>query len=205
MGIAYADPIIANADVSRSVVSDFVGWGGFSGRSLEDIIQTHGRQVRAIIRGILRSHAADWSDVEQTVWIRIMERIDSFRGQAECGTWIYRITTNICYDYLRRLASSRLADNSENLDIYAIENASVDARIAHKDLVGRLMRVLSKSDARLFRDYADGASVAELAVIYGLTPNTVKTRIFRIRRKLIARYERLEASGHVRRRRYENA
>lgn len=201
MGIAHVSLSTSDAGISGNAIVNFAGRSCFGGKplELEDIIQTHARQVRAIIRGILRSHSADWSDIEQTVWIRIMERIDSFHGRSDFGTWVYRIVVNICYDYLRRIVNSRLADDPGDLNTYATKDVSVDARIARKDLVFRLMRVLSESDAQLFRDYADGTPVSELAATYNLTPNTVKTRVFRIRRKLIKQYERLETAGNARR------
>lgn len=41
-------------------------------------------------------------DLVQESLMQIYRSMPSFRGECSIGTWVYRITTNVCQDYLRR-------------------------------------------------------------------------------------------------------
>lgn len=44
----------------------------------------------------------DAEDLTQEVFIRVFQSLDSFRGNAEFSTWLYRITVNICLNHLNK-------------------------------------------------------------------------------------------------------
>lgn len=48
------------------------------------------------------ANRADAEDITQEVFIRVYQKLGSFRGEAQLSTWIYRITMNCCLDCLRR-------------------------------------------------------------------------------------------------------
>jgi RNA polymerase sigma factor (sigma-70 family) len=47
----------------------------------------------------------DALDVTQDVFIKVYEKMNSFRNEAELSTWIYRITVNTSVDFIRNLSS----------------------------------------------------------------------------------------------------
>lgn len=155
-------------------------------------------KVRAIIRGLLWSHSADWEDIVQSVMLHVVRAIPNFHGECEPLTWIYRITTNECYDYLRCLRSHRsvicMSDLSESDALKAecqpAREPAADVRASRRETLTRLMSTLDPQSRALLVARADGAKIGELSVRFGLTVTTVKQRLYRTRRKLQESYRR---------------
>ncbi|MGA3205858.1 MAG: RNA polymerase sigma factor [Bryobacteraceae bacterium] len=117
-------------------------------------------------------------------------------------TWIYKITVNECYDYLRKKRVRKLvyeSDFSEE-DAKRIEAsdpavdpaAPIDKRLAQRDLVTKLLSKVSEEDRNLILlKEVEGHSVEELASMTGLNENTIKVKLFRTRQKLLKAAQRL--------------
>ena len=74
---------------------------------LEYLMRRFGPQVQRIAYYYLRDlYLAE--DVAQEVFYRVYRDLDKFRGESSYYTWIYRITVNLCRDYLRSAALRRL-------------------------------------------------------------------------------------------------
>ncbi len=50
----------------------------------------------------LTNNPSDAEDLSQEIFIRLMDKIESFKGDAKFSTWLYRLATNQCLDWLRR-------------------------------------------------------------------------------------------------------
>ena len=55
---------------------------------------------------------SDAEDLLQEIFLSAHRKLDGFRGDAALGTWLYRLATNQCLDYLRSRAArtSQLTD-----------------------------------------------------------------------------------------------
>ena len=60
----------------------------------------HGRIYQTCYR--LMGHPQEAEDITQEVFVRAMEAYDRFRGDADPGTWLYRIAVNQCLNVRRR-------------------------------------------------------------------------------------------------------
>lgn len=59
------------------------------------IVQRHQRQVYQVCYRFLGSHE-DASDLAQDVFVRAYRGLQGFKGQSSIGTWLYRISVNVC-------------------------------------------------------------------------------------------------------------
>ncbi len=111
-------------------------------------------------------------------------------------TWIYKITVNECYDYLRKKRVRKLvyesdfsADDSqrvENSEPAADHAPAVDQQLAQHDLVFKLLSKISEEDRSLILlKEVEGHSVEELSQMTGMNENTIKVKLFRARQKLV--------------------
>ena len=48
-------------------------------------------------------NSEDAEEAAQDVFLRIYRSIDTFRGESKITTWIYRITSNVCINRLRKM------------------------------------------------------------------------------------------------------
>src|SRR5580692_12741408 len=118
--------------------------------AFREIVERYQAKVFSIIYGILRNHN-DAEDIAQQVFSKIYFSIQNFDFRSSLLTWIYKITVNECYDYLRKKRVRKLvyeSDFSEE-DVRRMENSETavepavpaDRRLAQRDLV---MKLLSK-------------------------------------------------------------
>lgn len=65
------------------------------------LVENYQHQVVNLAYGMLSS-TEDALDAAQEVFIKVYRNIDRFKGKSSLSTWIYRITSNVCKDFLRK-------------------------------------------------------------------------------------------------------
>src|SRR6202789_3961379 len=110
--------------------------------AFREIVERYQSKVFSIIYGILRNRN-DAEDIAQQVFAKIYFSIKNFDFRSSLLTWIYKITVNECYDYLRKRRARKLvyeSDLSEE-DAQRMQNSesatgqapAVDPQLARKD------------------------------------------------------------------------
>lgn len=175
------------------------------------LLETHRRRVFSLIGSLVR-RPAEVEDLAQQVFLKVYLALPRFDFRAAFGTWLYRIAVNECYDHLRRQRALKAPerrevqlsepDELERLASPGKPAAPDPARAAElKELVERLLARLPAEDRLLLTlREVEGFSVAELAELVGLNPNTVKVRLFRARRRLLKVHQRFLGPSAGRRR-----
>lgn len=167
--------------------------------AFREIVDRYQSKVFSIIFGILRNHN-DAEDIAQQVFSKIYFSIGQFDNRSSLLTWIYKITVNECYDYLRKKKVRKLVYESDFSEEDSVRfeqtepdpGASYDATLAQRDLVVKLLAKVSEEDRNLMLlKEVEGHSVEELAEMTGLNENTIKVRLFRARQKLLKAAQRL--------------
>ena len=169
--------------------------------AFREIVERYQTKVFSIIYGILRNHN-DAEDISQQVFAKVYFSIKNFDSRSSLLTWIYKITVNECYDYLRKKRVRKLvyesdfsADDAQRMEASepAVDQAApVDKQLAQRDLVMKLLSKVSQEDRNLILlKEVEGHSVEELAAMTGLNENTIKVKLFRARQKLVKAAHRL--------------
>lgn len=68
--------------------------------AFEELYQRHSSRLYNVAYRMTGS-AADADDLLQEIFLQVYRRLDSFRGEAALGTWLYRLAVNCCLDHLR--------------------------------------------------------------------------------------------------------
>ena len=139
----------------------------------------------------------DAFDMSQEAFIKAYNSILCFRGDCRFSVWLYRLTTNVCLDFLRsagRRSHSSLSyeddgDEEKELEIpderFSPEN-EVEKRELREAVNRGLMKLPKDYRAILLLREIDGLSYEEIGQALALEEGTVKSRIFRARKKLCA-------------------
>lgn len=169
--------------------------------AFREIVERYQAKVFSIICGILRNRN-DAEDIAQQVFAKVYFSIRNFDFRSSLLTWIYKITVNECYDYLRKKRVRKLvyeSDFSED-DAKRMEASEpaidttvpADTRIAQRDLILKMLsRVSAEERSLILMKEVEGHSVEELAEMTGLNENTIKVKLFRTRQKLLKAAGRL--------------
>lgn len=137
----------------------------------------------------------DAYDMSQEAFIKAYHALENFRGDSRFSVWLYRLTTNVCLDFLR--AKSRKThgsltylseeDGEKELEIYddRFSPETIAEKKELREAVNRgLMRLPENYRAILLLREIEGMSYEEIAEVLSLEEGTVKSRIFRARKKL---------------------
>jgi RNA polymerase sigma-70 factor, ECF subfamily len=143
----------------------------------------------------------DARDVVQETFLRAFRGLNGFKGQAKFSSWLYRITLNLCRDWMRRQRRAPVIATPDGVDLVELAGESenvetADAAVARKDLsraVARAMTTLPEEQraAIVLKEY-HGLTFQEIADLLGCPLSTVKTRLYQ---GLIVLRKELERSG----------
>src|SRR5437667_6840568 len=170
--------------------------------AFRDIVERYQAKVFSIIHGIVRQRN-DVEDIAQQVFAKVYFSIKNFDFRSSLITWIYKITVNECFDYLRKRKVRKLvyeSDMSED-EVRRVENSEptgdrkplADTTLARRDYVMKLhSRVSEEERMLLILKEVEGHSVEELADMTGMNENTIKVKLFRARQKLVKAAQRLD-------------
>ena len=138
----------------------------------------------------------DAFDMTQEAFIKAYGSLSSFRGDSKFSVWIYRITTNVCLDFLRsksrkQQVSLTVSDDDEDAQLDIPDPSSAPEqqlikKISMQSVEEGLKTLPDKQRQILVMRELGGMSYAEIGAALSLEEGTVKSRIFRARKRLCA-------------------
>jgi RNA polymerase sigma-70 factor (ECF subfamily) len=166
---------------------------GDSGAFNDVVIAYRKRILGTIARLIARPE--DVEDVAQEVFLRLYFSLDQLRTPEVFEPWLYRLTVNASYDYLRkqrRRMESRMSDLSEQQVVLA--DAAAGGKVDQerqeqkriRETVDAVLGAVSDDDRILLTlKEVEGLSLKELEKIYRVNENALKVRLFRARQRVL--------------------
>ena len=149
----------------------------------------------------------DVEDVGQEVFVRLYFSLKQLRAPQVFEPWLYRLTINACYDYLRkkrRMMDVRMADLSEEqvvaADVALSGKRALDEKEKEsvKELLDILLdRVSAEDRALLTLKEVQGLSLKELSGIYEVNTNALKVRLFRARKRVLEAYNEMAQNHEI--------
>ncbi len=164
------------------------------GQAFNEIIHGYRKRIFGTISRLI-GRPEDVEDVAQEVFVRLYYSLDQLRSAEGFETWLYRLTVNSAYDYLRRKkrrGEARMSDLSEQqvsladaaAGIKQSDNEREKGRV--RDLVDNLFRGVSEQDRLLLTlKEVEGLSLKELEKIYNVKENALKVRLYRARQRVL--------------------
>ena len=164
--------------------------------AFEKLVTEYEKGVYAIALR-MTGNPEDASDMTQEAFIKAYNSLQSFRGDSKFSVWLYRIASNVCLDFLR----SRNRKPTVSLSVEDDEGEETQLDVADESQSPELLleRGLTRDAVRrglkaLAPDYRQilllreiqGLSYEEIADVLRIEVGTVKSRIFRARKRLCA-------------------
>jgi RNA polymerase sigma-70 factor, ECF subfamily len=126
-------------------------------------------------------------DVAQETFLRAFRALSGFKGQAKFSSWLYRITLNLCRDWIRRERRAPVAQAPEGVDLLELASEtepveSIEDLVARRELgraVAKAMALLPEEQrtAIVLKEY-HGLTFQEIAELLDCPLSTVKTRLY---------------------------
>jgi RNA polymerase sigma-70 factor (ECF subfamily) len=179
---------------------------GGDAAAFNQIVLAYRRRVLGTVSRLI-GRPEDVEDVAQEVFVRLYHSFDQLRSAEVFEPWLYRLTMNASYDYLRRIkrrGELRMADLSEQQVLVADSQAGskVEQDSAQKtkarDFMDALFRSVSEQDRILLTlKEVEGLSLKELEQIYNVGENVLKVRLFRARQRVLKAYQNAAKTGKI--------
>jgi len=164
--------------------------------AFETLVTKYEKKVYALALRIT-GNPEDAADMTQEAFLKAYRNLSGFRGESSFSSWLYRICSNVCLDFLRSKArkpeASLTVENEEGeeeeLNIPDLRDTPEESLMSSltRESIARGLETLSpeQREILLLREIS-GLSYEEISEQLSLELGTVKTRIFRARKKLAA-------------------
>ncbi len=154
------------------------------------LVTEHQRYIYNLALRVLKNEE-EALDISQETFVRAWTALPNFRGQSQFRTWLYRITTNLCYNRLPGLRRS-LHDLGDDAVYEIPETDTAFDNPAHgsesRELRSYLYQAIDELDDHyrllISLRYQNELSYEEIACMLDLPLGTVKTGLFRAKEQL---------------------
>lgn len=152
-------------------------------RNFVQIINSNQGIIKSLCKAYYKN-SEDQKDAFQDITLQLWKSFDSFRGESEISTWIYRVSLNAI---LSKVKKEQKGISTEPLDTLGtpLFAASADDEM---ELLNMIIQQLKNIDKAIVILYLEGYKNKEIADVLNLTPTNVSTRINRIKAELKTRY-----------------
>ncbi|MBD8036842.1 sigma-70 family RNA polymerase sigma factor [Solibacillus sp. A46] len=153
---------------------------------LEQFVRTHGEELLRLSYTYVKNKEMA-EDIVQDVLLKAYEQQDKFRGDASYRTYLYRMTINRSYDYLRSWSYKNTVLTNKIQGIFQVTKSTEQQVFEQNDnrLLGYAVLDLPvKYREIIILFYYKELKIDEIAELLSISDNTVKTRLKRGREKL---------------------
>lgn len=153
------------------------------------LVADHRDRIYRICRAYLPRDPAAAQDLYQDILVQLWTHLPGFRGEAQLGTWVYRVAVNTALLFRRReqrRPSALAGPDPETLGSVLAADSGDEARERNAllDQLHRCIAQLPDADRLLVSLVLEDASYQQIAEVLGLSVSNVGVRLNRLKKKL---------------------
>jgi RNA polymerase sigma-70 factor (ECF subfamily) len=177
-------PVVERSQESDYALARAAARGAMAG--IGDLYVRHNRRVYSLCLR-MTGNAAEAEDLTQEVFLQLLRKIDSFRGDSQFTTWLYRVTVNQIMMHFRRMRSHTEIDDGVEI---AIAKSKSDGRSLGTSVVDGIalkaaLSHLPSGCRTVFLLFdIEGYKHQEIAEILGCSVGNSKSQLHKARKKL---------------------
>lgn len=163
--------------------------------AMETLIKATYAGVHRHCLSLLRD-PTDAADATQEVFLRVTRSVMGFRGEAAFGTWLHRVTVNVCLTALRRRGDATARGMAADREPFAVPGdprdvagdddvaAAVATRGEARDVITALERLSADDRLVIMLRDVKGLSTRQTAKALGISESAAKVRLHRAHARL---------------------
>jgi RNA polymerase sigma-70 factor, ECF subfamily len=150
-------------------------------RAFEQLYRTHLPRVHSLVRRMAGGRDAD--ELTQDVFVRLWQKLATFRGDSAFTTWLHRLTVNVVIERFRTDATrrQRLRDGEEIFEVLPAPRHSGDLAM---DFETAMMKLPDGAREIFVLHDVEGYKHQEIAELLDISPGTSKAQLHRARMML---------------------
>jgi RNA polymerase sigma-70 factor (ECF subfamily) len=183
-----ASPLRSQNDQTPAVTGDYVADAAAGDvRAFEHLYRTHLPRVHSLVRRM--TGGRDTDELTQDVFVRVWQKLGTFRGDSAFGTWLHRLAVNVALmahrGEARRLRRVEATESIEDAPVPAREAWGTDI-----DLERAIAALPAGARTVFVLHDVEGYQHEEIAALTGTAVGTSRAQLFRARRLLREMLER---------------
>jgi RNA polymerase sigma-70 factor (ECF subfamily) len=159
-----------SSDVARAAAGDV--------RAFEALYRLHLPRVHGLVRRMTAGRDTD--EITQDVFVRVWQKLGTFRGDSSFGTWLHRLAVNVVIERFRS-DQSRRAKLHEGEDVFEMLAAPADTRDLGMDFETALEKLPDGAREIFVLHDVEGHKHHEIATMLGISAGTSKAQLHRAR------------------------
>ena len=160
-------------DVARAAAGDV--------RAFEELYRTHLPRVHSLVRRMTAGRDAD--ELTQDVFVRVWQKLGTFRGDSSFATWLHRLAVNVVIERFRteQVRRARMHDGEGIFDLLA---APAQTRDIGLDFEAALEKLPDGAREIFVLHDVEGYKHHEIATLLEISAGTSKAQLHRARMML---------------------
>ncbi|MDL4842446.1 sigma-70 family RNA polymerase sigma factor [Aquibacillus rhizosphaerae] len=154
---------------------------------IDQVMQEYSDGILYLVFTYVKNRATA-EDLTQEIFIKCYEKLDQFNKQASIKTWVYRIASNHCKDYLGSWHYRKIKLNEKVWDYIPSKSKQVEEEVISKNQENSLSRAIMALPIKyrevVFLHYYEELSLEEISKVTTININTIKTRLKRAKELL---------------------
>ena len=159
-----------SSDVARAAAGDV--------RAFEELYRLHLPRVHGLVRRMTAGRDAD--EITQDVFVRVWQKLGTFRGDSSFATWLHRLAVNVVIERFRS-DQTRRAKLHDGEDVFEMLPAPAETRDLGMDFETALEKLPDGAREIFVLHDVEGHKHHEIATLLGISPGTSKAQLHRAR------------------------
>ncbi len=150
------------------------------------LFEAYYKRTFAVAYNILRRRE-NAEDITQDAFIKAFQSIHQLQDESKFGAWLAVIASNLARNYLKREKRIILTDEERELQPDSVSDDTEDSalRSLEVDRVQKAIKTLPPEQYQVVvLQYYDDLKIEEIAQMLNVRPGTIKSRLFRARKRL---------------------
>ena len=154
------------------------------------LVERYQRMVYTLVIRILKNNE-EAEEISQDVFVKVYQKLESFKGDSKFSTWLYRIAYFASLDELKKKKRTASVDDIEqipNSELGMVKDAlSYIHDKQRKEIISDAIKKLKEDEQVILAlYYFEDQSLKEISKVVNLTIDNVKVKLFRSRKRLFS-------------------
>lgn len=153
-------------------------------KKFRELLHVHTAIITKICR-VYTDNPEDFNDYYQEVALQLWRSYQTFRGDSQLSTWVYRVALNVCLSQFKKEKKKKVAlAQQEAVHEYAIHTSNSDEPNERVTLLYQAIKQLKEIDRALILLFLEEKSYKEISDIMGISVSLVGVRLNRIKQQI---------------------